>query len=464
MSISKINPEDISLLNKIFNLSKELIIYDPEGKLADSNLNVVRDITSLLKHGNAYEVCVNLSEKKLEVFSFKFILEFSNSNRKYKSFYSTEFLTVNNPDKSIRWLLPASAKHPDFLALYNGSGIKAGVLNFAARIAFKLNIKKWICQGSFFIYSKEENYFQNRFAHKDVAIFTGTVGENRKAVAALCEDGSATHFIKIPVSENAETLIKTEDRHLKRLNEFDFEKMILPTSDLNEVGLKLNNICPKEPLSSVIINEVHLDALKDLYANTFQVKELASLDVFEKVKKDLVEIKNTKETHNGNLSSRKVERLSYNLKLLLNTFDELKPTSVAYAHGDFTPWNMFVSKERIHSYDWELAMPEQLFLYDAFHFVFQSSILVLHQPFDLIKKKIERLKSDPVVVDLIERYRLDFWDCYRWYLISNCSYYLNLYLKQESLHKQAFWLVDCWINATNDAIKQNKSKLVQFAY
>ncbi|MFT5166891.1 MAG: hypothetical protein ACI8P3_002123 [Saprospiraceae bacterium] len=452
MNTSKIKPESVEVLRALLKLNGALIVYDPLYKMADCSFFIARDIRTLLKNSSSREVCINLSGRSLEVLSFDFILEIDTTKRKYKSFFCEQFLTIKNPDRSVRWFLPVHAKHPDFLALYNGAGIKASLFNFVVRMAFIVGLKKWVCREKFFLYSKEEKYFQKQFDNKELAVFTGTVGENRKAVVAICENGKATHFVKIPVSETAKQLIETEHAHLVAINEYGFKRMSVPVSEMKAIGLQLTSIRPKDSRVSITLNDLHLEVLKNLYANTFQLKMLSNLDSYQEIENHLKKIKLFIENKNENILDRKTERLAYNIKGLLKTFDKKQLIPVAYAHGDFTPWNMFVTEKRIHLYDWELAMPEQLFLYDAFHFVFQSSILILHQPFEQIKAKIIALENREVVIDLLERYKLDYWACYRWYLISNCSYYLDLYLSQETLHVQAHWLVDCWIEATNDAI------------
>jgi len=349
MDISKIKPEEISLLTSLLFLPKDQIIYDPRNRIVEDRPEVVRDITALLKSASTHSVCINLSNQKLEVQSFDFILEFGRLEKGYKSFSGQQFLSINNPDGSIRWFLPESSQNPNFLALYNGTGLKANT------------------------------------------------------------------------------------------------------------GLQLSNICPSLTIPHTSIQPLHLKALKNLYAETFQTKLLSSLEAYKTVEANFSKVKALKNTTDS-ISNRKVERLSYNLKVLFHCFDPNALVPVAYAHGDFTPWNMFVGQEQIHLYDWELAVPEQVFLFDAFHFIFQSSVLNLHESFDVIKEKIEDLEYTPEIKDLVERYRLDFWECYRWYLIYNCSYYLPLYMKQEKLHEQAFWLIDCWIEASYDAIRCPKQK------
>ncbi len=465
MSSSKIKPEDISVLIQILGLEGTAVIYDPQQTLAACSLfNKTKDIATLLKSAPQHKICINLSGRALEVFTFDYIIEFEKSIRSYRSFHAEKFLAINNPDGTIRWFLPHKSNRPDFLALYNNSGLKATLFKIAARFAYRLGFKNWICKNAFVLYAKETDYFSKKFGQEAVAIFTGTVGQNRKAVAALCRNGLTSHYVKIPISSQSRHLILNESEHLKTLEKHDFKHFRIPRAKMSPAGLKLDNIRPRVERSVNTITDFHITALRELYANTFQLKPLSDLKVYTKTCENLEAIKQClDQQYSGGIERKKVERLAYNIKVLLSSFKPSSKVAVAYAHGDFTPWNMYMCNTRIHVYDWELAERAQLMLYDIFHFVFQSGILIQRASFQQIKKNVLDLKKTPLVDDIIERYHLDFRDCYHWYLICNCSYYLNLYIHQEHLHQQAHWLIDTWIKASNNAILSETKKTLSFA-
>lgn len=50
--------------------------------------------------------------------------------------------------------------------------------------------------------------------------------------------------------------------------------------------------------------------------------------------------------------------------------------STAFAHGDFTPWNLAVSPHGMRAFDWECALEDAPLLFDAFHFHVQTGVLV----------------------------------------------------------------------------------------
>ena len=124
------------------------------------------------------------------------------------------------------------------------------------------------------------------------------------------------------------------------------------------------------------------------------------------------------------------------------------------------PWNMYLTKDKICLYDWELASIHRPILFDLFHFVFQTHILIKKSSFKVISEAIEQMRQHPSVRKFIGKYDIDFDLHYQLYLLFNCAYYIKLFLNQERLHKQAFWLIDGWLEAFNDLAVQ-KTLLAQ---
>ena len=51
-----------------------------------------------------------------------------------------------------------------------------------------------------------------------------------------------------------------------------------------------------------------------------------------------------------------------------------------FCHGDFAPWNAQNVNGSLYLYDWEYAAKEAPYGYDAFHFLFQTLLLLKKQP------------------------------------------------------------------------------------
>ena len=129
----------------------------------------------------------------------------------------------------------------------------------------------------------------------------------------------------------------------------------------------------------------------------------------------------------NDLPNSKIVHLSNLLDNLLAQFSPLQTISVAMAHGDFTPWNTYTTKHKVYVYDWELA-EELPLLYDAFHYIFQTGILVKKIPFSELQKEVDQFKKEASTQLLLAKFQLDFDLVYRFYLLRNISYYSCRYI------------------------------------
>ena len=461
----KLHPNDIPVLAKIFNPDSTLIWvflakkdyahYRAIPDKLDSTLHLFSHFFDLQKawkdKTNAAAITlINLSNQKIDWQLFipkndLVILDFNSplSHSKW------QFDCINNPNGTIRWIYPSLLKKTIFLNLYNGSGWKGKIIEQGFKLGFKVGLKGWLKSNSFQVIAQKLflDNINKSLNQSNYAIFTGTVGINRKAVISFEENGRATQFMKLPLTQSAHQLVKQEHKWLKGLASYQFHHLGVPKAKKIDKGLMLTNIKPQVPLSNNCLTPKHLLALQELYQQTSIPMILSSTKVWTSIQQDIASLKENIIVNN--LSKTKVHQIHELLSKLIQTFNpsDLYPMSIA--HGDLTPWNSYLSAQKLQVYDWELA--EQLpLLYDAFHFIFQTSILVNKLPFKAIKTQIDQLSHSPIVQAILTQYHLDFQHAYRFYLLRNTSYYLSRYIQQEQLHIQAHWLVETW----SEALKQ----------
>jgi thymidylate kinase len=117
------------------------------------------------------------------------------------------------------------------------------------------------------------------------------------------------------------------------------------------------------------------------------------------------------------------------------------------SHGDFTPWNMYEKKGRLHIYDWELSRKDIPLGFDAFHFIIQHGILASRKNWTEIQKEV-REKLTPSTFSTLSNGVERKVDLYlKLYLILNTISYLNIYSHQVKWHTQISWLLDTWNQA-----------------
>ena len=467
----KIQANDIPVLAKIFNPTADLVFvltnlesveyYKKIQDNLDCDIQFFTEeivLKKALEQEQARElIWINLKNKLTlnwvtSSLSNVVIIDFSTTiNISSKPIFEFDF--INNRDNTIRWIYEANHQKPIFLNLYNSSGWKGQLFKAIFKIGFSLKLKKWLKSGGFRVIAKQLflDKINQRLKDAQYAVFTGTVGVNRKAVISYEAGGKATQFLKMPLTKKVQKLVNKEAFYLTELQNYTFEKLAVPAAKKIENSVMVSNVKPNKPLINNDLSETHLLALKELYHQTIVPIILQNSPMWELIKADLDAI--AKADILNDLPKNKIQNIHTQLSILVDQFDGVDALPMAITHGDLTPWNSYLSKEKLHVYDWELAERLPL-LYDAFHFTFQTSILVERLPFTAIQTKLNNLEQDPIIQAILSNFEVDFQQAYHFYLLRNTSYYLRRYMQQQDLHMQAHWLVNMWEMAINDVCKK----------
>lgn len=373
---------------------------------------------------------------------------FKSENINHKK--NDTFYFVPNPDSTIRWIYPKSLKKPSFLSFYSTSSTRAKILASIFRLSFYFRLNKKIELEVF----KDSIIDRIIKQYKDFnySIFTGTIGINRKAIIELNQNNSTKYFVKVALTEQSKDLINNEKEILNELNKYQYQSLTIPKIvESDENYITIDNIAPKNQTQSSTLNEIHLNALDEIYSKTIDNKSIKNSTYFEIIKENIAELSNR--SLNKNFDKNKIQILIKNMKTILESLNTEKEISFAYGHNDFTPWNMFVENNHLYLFDWELAKKDIVLLYDFFHFIFQSQILISKSDYKSIYEVIVTLiKNNSRLKNIVQKYNIDINENYKLYLLYTVSYYLDKYNNQEKLHDQVFWLIDVWFDAFNDLV------------
>lgn len=378
---------------------------------------------------------------------------FKSENINHKK--NDTFYFVPNPDGTIRWIYPKSLKKPSFLSFYSTSSTRAKILASIFRLSFYFRLNKKI--GIEVFKDSIIDKILKQYKDSNYSIFTGTIGINRKAIIELNQNNSTKYFVKVALTEQSKDLINNEKEILNELNKYQYQSLIIPKIiESDENYITIDNIAPKNQTQSSSLNEIHLNALDEIYSKTVENKSIKDSTYFEVIKENLDELSNT--SLNKNFDKNKIEILIKNMKIILESLNSEKEISFAYGHNDFTPWNMFVENDHLYLFDWELAKKDIVLLYDFFHFIFQSQILISKSDYKTIFEVIAtRIKNNSKLKDIVQKYNIDINENYKLYLLYTVSYYLDKYNNQEKLHDQVFWLIDVWFDAFNDLVDKKRT-------
>ena len=321
------------------------------------------------------------------------------------------FYFVPNPDGTIRWIYPKSLKKPSFLSFYSTSSTRAKILASIFRLSFYFRLNKKI--GIEVFKDSIIDKILKQYKDSNYSIFTGTIGINRKAIIELNQNNSTKYFVKVALTEQSKDLVNNEKETLNELNKYQYQSLIIPKIiESDENYITIDNIAPKNQTQSSSLNEIHLNALDEIYSKTVENKSIKDSTYFEVIKENLDELSNT--SLNKNFDKNKIEILIKNMKIILESLNSEKEISFAYGHNDFTPWNMFIENDHLYLFDWELAKKDIVLLYDFFHFIFQSQILISKSDYKTIFEVIVTLiKNNSRLKNIVQKYNIDINEKYK---------------------------------------------------
>ena len=449
----KIFISDVNLLTTLFFPKHAYIeLLDPLDKITQDELFVPKE----QKNTDKVMVLAPLDAKVYkpdQIANYDYILNFGHDITSLPSAYDTfKFSYVSNPDGTMRWVFPNSLKRATYLNFYNTSSIKSKLMALFIHCFHNTLLSNVFVSGSFTIHASKALQFKRELASVDYdnfSIFMGTVGVNRKIVLELNTKHETTHFAKIATNTHAASLIKNERRVLKNLAHYHFECFEIPQlieSPSTLVGI-MSNIKPRKQIQTTEITEVHLKALQELYDKTASLLKVEWGYHRKRTAQLLLRFKNSAKL-------KETEAIYPYLEGIMKSIPYDQLITVTRSHTDFTPWNSYVSKDKLHVFDWELSKKQRPILFDLFHYIFQSGVLIKHQSFKEIEDDIALALSQPICKQIIERYQINVLVHYKLYLLINTSYYLSIYEKQEKLHKQAYWLMNTWKEALEHVMLQ----------
>lgn len=427
---------DLSVLLSLIGKDQlSFVVYDPQKKLINNTAQTI----PLLKQGNENSDVLFIVSGNLETKGYRFIVDFTNT------LHGKTLRYFNNTDGTMRWLWPTELKKPTFLSFYNSTYKTAKALRAVIKTAFLIGLSKQMASGAFTIsgaltYIEELGYAED---NKHFSLFTGTIGPNRKCLIELGDGKRTQRFVKLPVGEAATALVDNEKKMMRLLNQFSFEHLNIPVYTNTYPVAAQSNIKPQQCLVPTKWNNLHTNALANLYELGVDIAPLNNHGILHKAMYQINEAAN-----NPNFKQvLHAEAVCHELMLLIEELmhkDLSAPMGIM--HGDFTPWNMYETKDNISLYDWEMGKTNMPLLFDLFHYIIQKGVLIQHNQTHQIELELHQALHQPEVKKLIELYQIDVDLHLKLYLVHTSSYYLHVYSQQPSLHMQVEWLMQNWLN------------------
>lgn len=373
-----------------------------------------------------------------------------SENQEVNNATTIQLYYITNTDGSIRWAWPAHVKKPLFLKFYNIHSLKTKLYSAGMKTVFALGLQSLFFKTETFSITKNEGNVHDFNIEDDWALFKGTIGPNNKSVLYLNKQGNES-FIKIANTPNAQQLIHQEMEILCRLEHSQIETFEFPeVMNATAHTLQLSDVS-KDAERQNYLAVPHINALIELNELTAMQMPLNELENWHDVKQTISDLQT-------NLDERMPKGMIRKLNQLVNSINEEELIEVGTAHGDFTPWNLFVKQDKLHIYDWELADMFKPLGFDAFHFIVQQGVLVEHKNWGEIKKDIDAIMSPNLLASISKFYHTNVEQYLKLYLIHNTAYYLKLYAAQPVWHTQVNWLLNVWNDALSSCNENTSSQ------
>lgn len=346
---------------------------------------------------------------------------------------------ISNRDGSPRWIWNAKSNEPLFLKFYNVGSKRSWLLAKMIEIIFALQLQYLFFKQKKWFYTADKNPLFD--CKSDWALFTGTVGPNNKSILYANKT-----FYKIAHSENATQLIENEYKILKEI-QLSTRGFIAPlTRKVNQNIIQLSDISENGKRTTKI-TDAHLKVLQEMALIKKQTLAIENWIWFRQLKSDFLNIQDTRIPQN----------LVRKITFLLNTVNNQQQITLGFSQGDFTPWNLYQQENTIAIYDWELARKDRPFAFDYFHFVIQQGVMVDRKNWSTIYNDIKEQSIDSQGNCLFENNLDTLKNQLKWYLLTNCMYYLKVYTEQSIWHTQINWLLTTWNEALDLFFKEEKT-------
>jgi thymidylate kinase len=392
----------------------------------------------------------NLSDMELAVSPPRWLIEF-NGSYDYSGMESLDWSVVNNPDGSPRWIYPSTLRRPIFLAFYNFNYRKARLYKFLVKMVFFLRMPALVRNGRMTIHHRAPVQVETlvAVAGRDYAIFTGTVGPNRKIVVAEGGGREPSSFLKIPLGDRSAANIENEYQALCLLRHIPMKGVVVPkvsvvvpkVSKAGSGAIRLSNIKPVRAGKDRNFGHVHYRFLRNLLDASFDRKFYRQTEIASETHERLRRL-----ASHPRLGERgRAQELFNKLVALESRFQATNPMiGLSMSHGDFTPWNVYSSGDSLFVYDWELCRQDMPVLFDLFHYVIQGKVFAVNASAPELQAELDKLLDSPIPAWFLRERGLDPALYLRLYLLHNAAYYLEIYLSQEVLHENGYRLFSAW--------------------
>ncbi|HNP22885.1 MAG TPA: hypothetical protein PKM63_15935 [Panacibacter sp.] len=342
-----------------------------------------------------------------------------------------------NANGSMRWIYPSASKTPEFLRFYHSNNLRSTLIKTMISTGFSIGAKKMLGNGSFTLYCNNSlKPWLNNWA-----LFATTAFTKDKVLLWHMDAVKKSLFTRFAFSPKASAELQDEAAVLRSAGKLSNELISAPAclSD-SAFHFTQTDVMNERITKTDRINQIPLKALTMWLETDLKEAPIANSKWFEKTI-------DTAENINSWKDKRIAESFCVKYAKLTSFLKSRQSMPVSTAHGDFTPWNIYIEQDKLVMIDWELFETQMPALYDVFHFVYQSNSLAGLKPYSQIRKELDELFAQPQWQKFIRKNNISTDLAEQCYLAKVVSHYLPVYAKQQAWDAQVKRSLSVWNEA-----------------
>ena len=456
LTMKKIFTSDLNVLIQLYAPEDYSVqIFDPYNKLEnDEELNWFNGEAKknlLISLGNEIQ-----EYRGTQLSNFDVVFNFGKYV-KHSHKFGRCFSFINDQEQKIRWYFPAG-KVASVLLFYNNAGLRGKAISIAIKLAQFFNASSFLASGKFQVLSQQPlkvEALSEVASNETYSIFTGARSKQRTVLLALFQGKKVTDFIKIPISETSVEILTKEKEVLKKLSKTQTRTFAHGIDgSAHPLILRTNNLQKTKSKKTDKLTQQHIDTILELANEKQRITKIEDAAVWEGSLTNMWRMKQPEST-----AIRPIYKQLILLKHAINQEDLMLSSA---CHGDFTPWNIFHSKDGLALYDWELYSETASPLYDLFHFIYQRGILMRQESAQQIEKHLRNaFETFPELNNFLTQHKLNFTTCHQLYLLQTASYFGALYATND-LTIQHQWQIETWSEAIQSLVAEKATERATF--
>lgn len=389
--------------------------------LFDPNAKVVFDIDEVPTPDEsiAIPVLVNLGQeliqyKNLPLDYFNFILDFGKKIQINPTFEERNLTLYTETNGRIKWIRERKSRH-NVLRFFQKNSVRSKLIGGILTAAITTGLDRLFFYNAKLLNNTNFHFDRiNTLELQHFAINLGSPGPFQKSTVFV-QYPTHNSYLKVAVCQFGKKRIGDELFHMKRLRALGVSNVNYANFDKNSTPyiLETENILNPKSTSFKKLNDFHINGILDLFQSNLQFQRFSNTSFYSDILDHLNVIKQKR--------PEELNKMFNLLKGLKTTINRNEYIFTGVIHGDFTPWNAYVTNQKLDLIDWESTRFDGPALYDLFHFLFQSELFITKKSPKQTAKKIRELLTHSQLDKFIKQYDLNIEFYYQLFLLHHVS-------------------------------------------